>query len=136
MIAGYNISITVEGKTLLGRTQDDLTIAAQVKESITKDNQGVKQYAVTGHDITFKCSGLISVNAQGQTAQLDNAAIMALALKKTTDVDNAQVAVVYSGGGSVSGNAIITGYSENSSADPDTDSTYSLDLKLVSVSSS
>ena len=47
MILGYNISISLNGKTVVGRTQEDLSISANVKESITKDDQGVKQSAVT-----------------------------------------------------------------------------------------
>lgn len=133
MTPGYNISISVNGNTILGRTQDDLTIAAQVKESITKDDQGVKQYAVTGHDITLKCSGLIGVTASGQTTQLSCADVMALALKKSSDTGGCDVTIAYSGGGSVSGTGIITGYNESSSADPDSDSTYSVDLKIITI---
>ena len=48
MVEGYNIALAVDGKTLCGRTQDDLTIAAKVKESITKDDQGETQRQVTG----------------------------------------------------------------------------------------
>lgn len=134
MLPGYNVSITVAGKTLIGRTQDDLTIAAQVKESITKDNAGVKQYAVTGHDVTFKCAGLIDFDTtSGTSTKLDRDDIIALALKKSSDQGGAEVAVQYvaTGGTTYGGNAIITGYSESTAADPDTDSTYSLDLKIT-----
>ena len=38
MVNGYNISLKIGGKTIVGRTQDDLTIAATVKESLDKGN--------------------------------------------------------------------------------------------------
>ena len=129
MILGYNVSISVGGKTILARTQEDLTIAAQVKESITKDDNGVKQKKVTGHDVSFKISALMSLNETGQTTQLDRDDIIALAL---VTGDSAPVTVVYAatGGDSYTGSAIITGYSESTAADPDTDSTISLDLQI------
>ena len=37
---GYNIALKVNGKTLAGRTQDDLNIAAKTKDSLTKDDKG------------------------------------------------------------------------------------------------
>ena len=61
MVEGYNIALTIGGKTLCGRTQDDLTIAAKVKESITKDDEGETQRRITGHDVSFSVSGLIEV---------------------------------------------------------------------------
>ena len=128
MIAGYNISLQMGGKTLLGRTQDDLSISAIVKESITKDDAGVRQRAVTGHDVSFRVSALLCLNAGSATTQLDRDDVIAMALATGS---SAIIAVTYScvGGDTYTGNAIITGYSESSSADPETDSTVSLDLQ-------
>jgi hypothetical protein len=134
MLPGYNVSITVGGKTLIGRTQDDLTIAATVKESITKDDAGVKKYAVTGHDVTFRCAGLIELSDGGTPATIiDRDDILALVMKKSSDTGGCEVAVQYlaTGGATYGGTAIITGYSESTAADPDTDSTYSLDLRIT-----
>lgn len=129
MVEGYNISLTIGGKTLLGRTQDDLTIAAVVKESITKDDAGVMQRSVVRHDVSFKVSALLSLNGT-TTTQLDRDDVIALALATGS---GAVVAVVYTctGGDAYGGNAIITGYSESSSADPDSDTTVSLDLQIT-----
>ena len=55
-VAGYNIAFKIGGSTLAGRTQDDLTIAARTKESITKDDQGATQSSINGHDITFRAT--------------------------------------------------------------------------------
>ena len=128
MIAGYNISLQMGGKTLLGRTQDDLSISAIVKESITKDDNGVRQRAVTGHDVSFRVSALLCLNSGSSTAQLDRDDVIAMALATGS---SAIIAVTYScvGGDTYTGNAIITGYTESSSADPETDSTVSLDLQ-------
>ncbi len=59
---GYNIALKLNGKTIVGRTQDDLTIAAKIKESLTKDDAGETQYSVNGHDVTIKASALAEVN--------------------------------------------------------------------------
>ena len=130
MVEGYNISLKVNTKTLLGRTQDDLTIAAVVKESITKDNAGVVQKKVVRHDVSFRVSALLSLNDTGVTTQLDRDDIIELAL---VEGDSAPVAVQYlcTGGSVYGGYAIITGYSESSSAAVDSDTTISLDLQIV-----
>ena len=36
-LLGYNVAVKINGKTCVGRTQDDLTITPTVKESITKE---------------------------------------------------------------------------------------------------
>ena len=120
MVEGYNISLQINNKTSLGRTQDDLSISAVVKESITKDDAGVMQRSVVRHDVTFSVSALLSLNATGGTTQLDRDDVIALAL---TTGSSAVVPVKYlcTGGTTYGGNAIITGYSESSGADPDSD---------------
>lgn len=129
MIEGYNFAIKIGGKTVIGRTQEDLNISAITKESITKDDAGVKKTIVTGHDVTLKVAALAELAGSGTTNKLDRDDIIAMALAVG---DTATVAVTYScaGGDTYGGNAIITGYSESSAADPDTDTTVSLDLKI------
>ena len=126
MVEGYNIALTIGGKTLCGRTQDDLTIAAKVKESITKDDEGETQRRVTGHDVSFSVSGLIVVG-NTEATKLDRDDVMALALAKGS---NAEVTVVYScaSGDSYTGTAIITNYTESSNSEDD--ATYGLDLQI------
>lgn len=128
MVPGYNISLQMGSKTLLGRTQDDLNISAVIKESITKDDGGVRKRAVTGHDVTFRVSALLSLNSGSSTTQLDRDDVIAMALNTGS---SAIVAVTYScaGGDTYTCNAVITGYSESSSADPETDTTVALDLQ-------
>ena len=130
MVEGYNISLSIGGKTILGRTQDDLSIAAVTKTSITKDDAGEQQEKVVRHDVTFKASALLSINAANESTQLDRDDVIALALSTGS---SAVVAVLYtcSGGATYGGNAIITGYSESSSAEADSDTTISLDLKIT-----
>ena len=61
-LEGYNIAFKLSvgntEKTIAGRTQDDLTIAARTKESLTKDDQGNARVSVTGHDVTFRASNI------------------------------------------------------------------------------
>lgn len=129
MVEGYNIALNINSKTVLGRTQEDLTIAAVVKESITKDDNGVTQRSVVRHDVTFRVSALLSLNGTTST-KLDRDDVIALALATGS---NAIIPVQYlcEGGDTYGGNAIITGYSESSSADADADTTLSLDLQIT-----
>lgn len=130
MVEGYNIALNINGKTVLGRTQEDLTIAAVVKESITKDDNGVTQRSVVRHDVSFRVAALLSMNATGQTTKLDRDDVIALALATG---GSAIIPVQYlcEGGDTYGGNAIITGYSESSSADAEADTTISLDLQIT-----
>lgn len=128
MIEGYNIAFQVNSKTMLGRTQDDLSITANTKESLTKDDAGEKRVVVTGHEVTFSCSGLIDFNASTSSAtKLDRDDIIALSLVKGS---SAPVPVVYScqGGDTYTGNAIITDYGESSNAEDE--ATYSISFKI------
>lgn len=129
MVEGYNISLQINNKTILGRTQDDLSISAVVKQSITKDDEGVMQHAVVRHDVTFSVNALLSLNGE-DTTQLDRDDVIALALATGS---SAIIPVKYlcAGGDTYGGNAIITGYSESSGADPDADTTLSLDLQIT-----
>lgn len=123
---GYNVALMVNGKTLVGRTQDDLTISALTKESITKDEKGNKISVVTGHDVSFRCAGIMEVNVD-DAEKMDRDTLMELVLATGND---ALIEVVYSpeGGTEYSGQAVITGYSESTSAEGD--ATYTLDLKI------
>jgi len=129
MVNGYNISLKIGGKTIVGRTQDDLTIAATVKESLDKDDQGTKKFSVTGHEVTFKVSAMMSVDAVGSGVQKVNRNFMIdLALKKSTQ---AIVAVQYlcANGDTYAGSAIMTNYTESSNASDD--ATLSADFKVT-----
>ena len=130
MVPGYNIKLTIGGKTLAGRTQDSLNISAITKESITKDDNGKKQIAVVGHDVTFSVSALMEIISAGEATKLDRDDVIALSLKTG---DEAVVAIEYAleGGDTYQGNAVITGYTEDSSASADSDTTVSLNLQVT-----
>ena len=130
MVLGYNIKLTIGGKTLAGRTQDSLNISAITKESITKDDNGKKQIAVVGHDVTFSVSALMEIISAGEATKLDRDDVIALSLKTG---DEAVVAIEYAleGGDTYQGNAVITGYTEDSSASADSDTTVSLNLRVT-----
>lgn len=124
---GYNVALKVGEKTLVGRTQDDLNISALTKESITKDEKGNKISAVTGHDVTFRCAGIMEVSAEGEASKIYRDTILEMALKTG---DAALIDITYGpeGGAIYGGKAVITGYSESTSAEGD--ATYGLDLKI------
>ena len=123
---GYNIAFKVDGKTLAGRTQDDLTISAVTKDSITKDDGGNTNSTVTGHDVTFRAAGLMEATATSST-KLGRDEIIRLSLLKG---DAAKLPFVYgpADGLQYQGTAVITGYSESTNAQGE--ATYSLDFKV------
>ena len=125
-VAGYNIAFKIGGSTFAGRTQDDLTIAARTKDSITKDDQGSTQSSINGHDITFRATGLVDVT--GGTNILDRDDIIEDVLKTGS---SAILAFTYTttGGKVLSGNCVITNYSESSNAEDD--ATYTIDLRTT-----
>lgn len=123
---GYNIAMQVDGKTLAGRTQDDLTIAAVTKDSLTKDDKGNSNQRVTGHTVTFRAAGLMD-NTTGQATRLTRDEVLAMSLKTG---EEAIIPIRYGaeGGKIYGGNAIITGYSESTNAQGE--ATYGLDLSI------
>ena len=126
-LEGYNIAFKIGNKTIAGRTQDDLTIAARTKESLTKDDQGAVQTAVTGHDITFRASGLVELGSDTTSKSFRNTMI-ANALKTGSQ---AVLAFKYmpTGGQAYGGNCIITNYTESSNSSED--ATYTIDFKVT-----
>ena len=125
-VAGYNIAFKIGGSTFAGRTQDDLTIAARTKESITKDDQGSAQTSINGHDISFRATGLVDVT--GGTNILDRDDIVEDVLKTGS---SAVLAFTYTttGGKVLSGNCVITNYTESSNAEDD--ATYTIDFRTT-----
>jgi len=123
---GYNICLKYGGKTFVGVTQDDLSISANMKDSATKDDAGVKRSVVTSHTITFKVAGIVEMTGSVAT-RLYNNDIIAMALTKNTY----SITYYRGSGASKTGMAIVTGYSESSPADPDSDTTYSLDFEVI-----
>lgn len=123
---GYNIALKVNGKTLAGRTQDDLNIAAKTKDSLTKDDKGNANETVTGHDVTLKAAGLMD-NTTGEATKLSRDEVIALSLL-TGDAAKVDVKYGVDGGKIYGGAAIITGYTESTNAQGE--ATYGLDLKI------
>lgn len=124
---GYNVALQVDGKTLAGRTQDDLSISAVTKESITKDDKGNGNQTVTGHNVTFRAAGLMDNTTAGEATKLTRDEVIAMSLLTGED---AVIPVRYGadGGKIYAGNAIITGYTESTNAQGE--ATYGLDLAI------
>jgi hypothetical protein len=126
MIDGYNIAFKIGDKTICGRTQDDLTIAARTKESLTKDDSGSAQVSVTGHDIPFRASGYIdNTTASGKTTRNE---MVVNALKTGSQ---AVLTFKYMGTGltGYQGNCVITNYTESSNASDD--ATWTADFRVT-----
>ena len=130
MVAGYNVSLKIDGKTIVGRTSDSLNISAITKESITKDDAGVKKVAVTGHDVTFSVSALMELLSTTESTKMDRDDVIALALA-TGSAAEFTVLYVCGTGDTYTGTGIITGYTEDTAAEADADSTISLDIMIT-----
>ncbi len=126
-VEGYNIAFKIGGKTLAGRTQDDMTIAARVKESQTKDDAGATQVAIVGHDVTFRATGLVDVTNTSNT-KVYRDTMLENSLKKGSA---AILTFVYEAdnGDSYTGSCIITNYAESSNSSDE--ATYTVDFRVT-----
>lgn len=138
-VPGYNIAFKLDtltsgdpdaAYTIAGRTQDDLTIAARTKESLTKDDSGATQVAIVGHDITFRATGLVDVTGAGADLTRDDIIDLMLA------ADAIEFFYIVDGGAGYSGTCVMTNYTESSNASDDAtftaDFRVSGDLEIVS----
>ena len=128
-LEGYNIAFRLKvGNsylTLAGRTQDDLTIAARTKESLTKDDAGTPQVAVTGQDITFRATGLVDLTSE---TAITRDTLLGYALQTSSSaVFEFQYAT--NGNDLLSGDCVITNFSESSNASDD--ATLTVDFRVV-----
>lgn len=127
MTEGYNIRVKVNNKYLIGVTSDEVSVSPNTKESITKEDAGVKQEAVVSNTVTFNVAGLIDMTGGGST-MLDNDDILELATK-TGDAAVVDIDYIRGDGTAYTGTGIITGYTETNPADPEEDPTYSLTIE-------
>ena len=125
-VAGYNIAFKIGNKTLAGRTQDDLTIAARTKESLTNDDSGATQVSITGHDVTFRATGLIDVTGGANILDRDDIIVDVL---KTGSAAVLAFTYTTTGGKTLSGNCVITNYTESSNSSDD--ATYTIDFRVT-----
>ncbi|MCR4859409.1 MAG: hypothetical protein K5910_01945 [Bacteroidales bacterium] len=134
MTEGYNIRIKVNDKYLIGVTSDEVSISPNTKESVVKENAGVKQESVVGHTTTFSISGLIDMTGGG-TTMLDNDDILELAALTGADAE-VDIDYVRGSGTAYTGTGIITGYTETNPADPEEDPTYGLTIESEDMEAS
>lgn len=129
-VLGYNIALKLGTKTCLGRTQEDLSVTPTVKESITKDDAGQKQFSVTGQEVTFKVSGLVTFDdSTGTTTTMDGDDLMDQSLKTGSAAEISAVYYRGANGASYQGTVIMTGYSESSNSEDE--ATYTADFKVT-----
>ena len=125
---GYNFGIKIGTKFVLARTDESVQIEARIKESITKDDEGVTKRAVTGHDVTFNISQFLRINGDGTSTKLDRDDVMDMVLAEGS---SAEYDIVYeaTGGNKYGCKGIISSYSENHGADADTEPTGSITIQ-------
>lgn len=125
---GYNFGIKIGTKFVLARTDESVQVEARIKESITKDDEGVTKRAVTGHDVTFNISHFLRLNGDGTSTKLDRDDVMDMALAEGA---SAEYDIVYeaTGGNKYGCKGIISSYSENHGADADTEPTGSITIQ-------
>jgi hypothetical protein len=128
---GYNTVLKLaEGsstkKALVGVTSDSFARQANIKTSITKTDAGVKRVKSTSIEDTFTVSGVCGYDS----TLLSRLEIMAL-VGKEVNFEYVITEATAGGGGTISGAALVTGYSEDTPADPETDATYSLNLQVT-----
>jgi len=129
-VLGYNIALKLGTKTCLGRTQEDLSVTPTVKDSITKDDQGQKKYSITGQEVTFKVSGLVTFDdSTSTTTTLDGDDLMDQSLKTGSAAEISAVYYRGTNGASYQGTVIMTGYTESSN--PEDEATYTADFKVT-----
>lgn len=125
------LKATVGGteKKFVGTTSNSFGINAETKDSITKDDMGVKSTVFTGYSWEAGVDGLIGIKSTGDTEHIDRNDLIGL-VKAGTIID-----VVYgpiSAGSKVqTGKAIIASFSE--STDSENEGTYSVSLKGTSA---
>ena len=124
-VAGYNIAFKVDDSTLAGRIQDDLTIAARITERLTKDDQGDAQVAVSGQDITFRCTGLVVVSDE----ELEEMAHRDNMIQIILNSSSIPFTYIMQGGRTLSGNVVAVNYGESSNASDD--ATWTMDFRVV-----
>lgn len=125
---GYNFIFTWGGKKIAGVTDDQLQITPNIKESITKDDQGATQSEIIGQGVEITVNGLCYKNGQDETTKLDLDDVIALNLKKG---DAAKINFVYTraSGAVYTGTAIPNGYSESSNSEDF--ATFSQNFKVI-----
>lgn len=124
---GYNFAFQFNGKTCIGRTQEDINLAGILKESITKDDQGTKKKYKTGNDVTLKVSGIIEFDSTTGATKLDSDALFDQALL-TGGSAEVPVQYVRATGSAYSGTAIMSNYSESTGAEDE--GTYNADFTI------
>lgn len=129
-IQGYNIAFRLkvgnDYLTLAGRTQDDLTIAARTKESLTKDDAGSPSVGVSGHDITFRATGLVDLTSE---TAITRDALLGYALQTGGSAVFEFKYAVDSALEYLTGDCVITNLTESSNASDD--ATLTVDFRVV-----
>lgn len=108
---GYNITLKLNSKKVMGTTDNDFGIDAETKESLIKDDLGKSQIDYSGYKATLGISGLSMTTDETEPTKLTQNDLISAIVNKT------KIPFVYSRVGStatIEGNLVITKYSESS----------------------
>jgi len=114
-VRGYNIRLQLDEKYIAGATDDSFKITPEIEESLIKDDNGEKTLEVVDSNIEFTVTAKLHKKEAGEdTTHLDYTDLRQAAYNGTP------FAFIYgeeeSGDHIVTGNAIISDFSENTNA--------------------
>ena len=139
-VEGYNIAFRIkvgnDYLTLAGRTQDDITVAARTRESLTKTDAGNAQVAVIGHDVTFRATGLIDLVGDDDITR-DDLMDIVMEIGDDAEIEFSYASDTAGPSGNLtpasyykcSGTCVITNYSESSNSSDA--ATLTVDFRVV-----
>lgn len=124
---GYNIVLKLGTKLVAGTTENSFKITPTLEETLIKDDLGIKQYEHTGYESELTISGLMRLNEDGESTQMDASELRAAAKAGT------QIAFIYggktAGDDTEEGTLVISDYSEDTNSSDI--ATYSVSCRVL-----
>jgi hypothetical protein len=128
-VRGYNILLTIGGKSITGTTSDTFAGGGKMKESIQKSDVGFTQYTNTGYEGTINVSSYVG-NGTAATGEMNIEAILTACRDNTTGT----FAIAF---GTTGGDPKVTGsctfLSCTVNSDSEEYSNCTIDLSVTSV---
>jgi len=119
---GYNITLKLNTKKVMGTTDNDFNLDAETQESLIKDDQGKSHIDYTGYKASFGGGGLSITTDEQQPEKMTQEDLIDAIINKT------KIPFVYSRVGSNvtwTGVLLINKYSENSGSNDNGKWTFS-----------
>jgi hypothetical protein len=126
-VRGYNILLTVDGKSIVGTISDTLSGGGTWKETLQKSDVGYTQYTNFGYEGTLSVNAY-TPNGEGTTGQMDAEDLM----KACRDSTTGTFIVAFgtdTGDPKVTGNCTFLTYTLNSDSEEYSDCTIELGIR-------